>query len=293
MSRFLQRLGDREAWRYWLAGLTGRWGRSVRCPGCGGSGQTIVDRKFFHSLHECHQCRLLFRHPREDPQAMAAFYQSGYDEPGLTTELPDERALAHLLATGFVGSAKDFSYHVEILRALGLRRGARILDYGANWGYATYQFRKAGFDARGFELSRPRAEFGRRLGVEIATQPPTAAEFYDAVYSCHVLEHVPNPEQTIREQLALVRPGGLVLAHTPNGSVAARRANPAAFHRVWGKVHPVLLTGEFIQSRFSTILHYVSSHDQPGSLREWARTNAKIGPLEGGGLFFVLVKPGQ
>lgn len=127
MSRFLQRLGDREAWRYWLSGLTGQLRRRVMCPGCGGSGQTVVDRKFFHSLHECHQCRLLFRHPREEASAMAEFYQSGYDEPGLTTELPNERALAHLLATGFAGSAKDFSYHAEILRALGLGQGARVL----------------------------------------------------------------------------------------------------------------------------------------------------------------------
>lgn len=127
--------------------------------------------------------------------------------------------------------------------------------------------------------------------MDIATQPPSAAESFDAVYSCHVLEHVPNPEQTIREQLVLVRPGGLVLAHTPNGSAAARRANAAAFHRVWGKVHPVLLTGEFIQNRFGTLRHYVSSNDRPGTLREWTRQAAKLGPLDGGGLFFVLVKP--
>lgn len=233
----------------------------------------------------------MFRHPRETPAKMAKFYQAGYDEPGLTTELPDDSELARLLATGFAGSSKDFRYHVDILRAVGLGHGARILDYGANWGYATYQFREAGFDARGFELSRPRAEFGRHLGVEIATQLPTEAESFDAVYSCHVLEHVPNPEQTIREQLRLVRPGGLVLAHTPNGSAAARRANPEGFHRVWGRVHPVLLTGQFVVRRFGEFTHYVSSDDQPSVLRNWSRAESVTGPLDGGGLFFVLVKP--
>ncbi len=291
VNGFFKRVGNQAAWRYLLTGLTGRLGRTVTCPGCGGSGQAVVDRKFFHSLHECHQCALLFRHPREDPTAMVKFYQSDYNEPGLTTELPDERALAHLLATDFVGSAKDFSYHVEILRALGLGPRARVLDYGANWGYATYQFRKAGFDAQGFELSRPRAEFAQRLGLAIATQPPAQPESFDAVYSCHVLEHVPNPEQTIREQLGLVRPGGMVLAHTPNGSAAARRANREGFHRVWGKVHPVLLTEQFVVRRFGGLTHYVSSDDQPSVLRGWSRTESRIGRVDGGGLFFVLVKP--
>jgi 2-polyprenyl-3-methyl-5-hydroxy-6-metoxy-1,4-benzoquinol methylase len=128
------------------------------------------------------------------------------------------------------------------------------------------------------------------LGVEIATQLPAEGESFDAVYSCHVLEHVPNPDQAIKDQLALVRPGGLVIAHTPNGSPAVRRANPAAFHRVWGKVHPVLLTEAFVLRRFGSLTHYVSSDDRPCVLSSWSRMESRIGRTDGGGLFVVLVK---
>lgn len=221
---------------------------------------------------------------------MHKFYQAGYSEPGLTTELPSEQESARLIENNFFGSAKDYHYHVDILRALGMGPGAKILDYGASWGYATYQFRKAGFDAIGFELSRPRAEFGKRLGLEILTTLPSENEAYDAVYSCQVLEHVSNPEETLLEQLRLVRPGGLVIAHTPNGSEAARHANPKAFHRLWGKVHPVLLTDQFILQRFGSLIHYISSDDRPSVLRMWSKEKSQIGALDRTGLFIVLVK---
>ena len=57
---------------------------------------------------------------------------------------------------------------------------------------------------------------------------------FDAVYSCHVLEHTPNPREVLLKQLSLVKPGGLVAAHTPNGSKGFRLNNYADFHRDMG-----------------------------------------------------------
>lgn len=288
--RKLKRFLKKSSWNYLLQGLTQRLGRSPNCPCCAGIRSSQVDKKYFHTLHECHGCGILFRFPNETPAEMDKFYQAGYDEPGLTTELPSEGELARLIANNFSGSVKDYHYHVDIFRALGLRPSAKILDFGANWGYATYQFRQAGFDATGFELSRRRAEFGERLGLKILTTPPSEAGAFDAVYSCQVLEHVPNPEETLQEQLKLVRSGGLVIAHTPNGSKAARHANPKAFHHLWGKVHPVLLTDQFILRRFGSLTHYISSGDRPSEIRKWSKKESQVGCLDEPGLFFVLVK---
>jgi hypothetical protein len=45
---------------------------------------------------------------------MFDFYDVGYSEPGLTTQLPDDKQLE----TGFKGSEKAFTYHTSILSAL-------------------------------------------------------------------------------------------------------------------------------------------------------------------------------
>ena len=289
METWLQRAVKASSWKYLLSGLLLRRHQAVRCPCCRGVDSGVVDRKFFHALHQCASCGILFRYPNESAAEMASFYQANYAEPGLTTELPDDPALTHLLATNFAGSGKDFSYHVEILRSLGLKAGGPLLDFGANWGYATLQFQRAGFVVDGFEPSRPRAEFGRKLGLEIATVLPEGEAIYDAVYSCHVLEHVPNPLETLKAQLRMVRPGGLVVAHTPNGSAAWCAADRKSFHSTWGRVHPVLLNEEFISQNFAELPHYVSSDDRPETLAKWDRCSSQVGPVDGAGFFFVLV----
>jgi len=179
---------------------------------------------------------------------MVAFYQSDYRQPGLTTDLPDENGLRHLLATGFRGSDKDFSNILTVLKIIGLSRGARILDFGANWGYGVWQLRQTGYEAVGYELSKPRAEFAQRLGVTVYTdwKDVTAAGGFDVAFSSHVLEHTPDPARAIRDQCAVLRPEGCLIALFPNGSDTFLSKDPQTFHRLWGRVHPVMLSGDFV-----------------------------------------------
>lgn len=208
-----------------------------------------------------------------------AFYQEEYRQPGLTTEMPSEPGLRELMTSNFRGSQKDFSGVIEILRHLGVPPGAKVLDFGANWGYGVFQLRKAGYDAVGFEVSRKRAQFASRLGVCVRTDLEELERPFDAVYSSHVLEHVPNPTATLKLQLDLVRAGGFVIAHTPNGSDPWRRSNFATFHRHWGRVHPFLLSAEFIGRSFPDVACFVSSDEQ--SLHEVAAWKPAPGLEEG------------
>ncbi len=200
---------------------------------------------------------------------MQAFYDDGYAEPGLTTELPDASTLSHLMASGFAGSGKDFRWLIGRLKALGLKPGSRVLDYGANWGYCTWQLRQAGFDAVGYELSRPRAAFAARLGVTVETRLDRLGDHFDMVVSCHVIEHVPNPRETLEQQLGKVVPGGLVVALTPNGSAAYRSANRNGWQRSWGQVHPVLLTDRFCRGVARDRPCLITSDSSDDRLARW------------------------
>lgn len=275
---------------YLLKGAYRRLYQSSNCPCCHSPNGLVVDRKLFHSLIECSNCRILHRYPSESSSVMSDFYQDGYDEPGITTELPTDHILEKFLQNNFRESPKDFSYHIEILKTLGLKPGNKLLDFGANWGYATYQFKKAGFDTDAFELSKPRAAFGKKLDLNISTRYPEMDERYDMVYSCHVLEHVPNPLETIQKMLAMVKIGGMVVAHTPNGSGSFRIKNPKLFHLLWGRVHPVLLTDQFILKNFIEYPVYVSSNDRPGGIASWDKKINCLGPTDSDGFFFVISK---
>ena len=281
------RVFDRRRWRYLMRGFAALW-TPRGCPCCGEGASVRVDRKFVYSLHECAGCGILYRHPSESAVAMHEFYQGEYEQRGLTTDHPSPEALAELMRDDFAGSPKDTSRVCEILRALGLGSGASVLDYGANWGYASYQLRKAGFAAEAFEVSKPRAAFGRKLGIEVHTDLAELPGPFDAVYASHVLEHVPNPRETLRDLLGRVRPGGFVLAHTPNGCAARRARGFAGFHQHWGQVHPVLLTDRFLEANFPGHPVYVASDADVGALRRWDRRHSFSGPLDGSELFFAI-----
>jgi 2-polyprenyl-3-methyl-5-hydroxy-6-metoxy-1,4-benzoquinol methylase len=211
-----------------------------------------VDRKWIHELHRCGHCALLYRWPYETAEELEQFYQLDYAQSGLTTELPDAQSLDALLDSGFKGSSKDFTRVVGLLDTLSIPRGAEILDFGANWGYGVWQFRRAGYDALGFELSKPRAMFGRKLGVDIVTQwaDVESKAPFDVVFSSHVLEHTPDPASALAQQMDVLKPGGWLIALVPNGSESFRDSSPDVFHRLWGRVHPVMLSDSF----FKTVL---------------------------------------
>jgi SAM-dependent methyltransferase len=281
VRRFSQRA------RYMLSGLGGRFTQHASCPSCGNTGGRICDRKWFYTLIECQACLLLYRFPVESPGEMLDFYTTAYSEPA-ATDLPDEKKLKELLETGFKGSEKDFSYHSSILRALKVPVNGTILDFGANWGYASWQFARAGFDVTSFEISKPRAAFGKKLGLTIHTDIDTVGGNFDAVYSCHVLEHTSNPRDVLLNQLSLVKPGGLVAAHTPNGSESLRLNNHASFHRSWGQVHPVLLSDGFVQNVAGSRPYIITSDDRPEILSDWDGVSQIKHSTDQLGFFFAI-----
>jgi hypothetical protein len=117
----------------------------------------------------------MFRWPKEDPGFSERFYQDSYHEVG-TTELPDPVTLKTFIANNFAGSPRDIADQVGVLKTF-LPQG-RVLDFGCSWGYGVYQLKRAGYDAFGFDISRPRAELGRReLGVEILDKLGTCNRF--------------------------------------------------------------------------------------------------------------------
>ncbi len=266
----------------------------MRCPSCQSESGTQVDRKaWITSLVKCHTCHLLYRQPQE-PQGFAeTFYQKEY-QSALTTATPEPEALASMLASGFKGTEKDLSSKLGVLKALGLADGARVLDYGSSWGYGVWQMNAAGYRADGYEVGRARALFGtRNLGVTIHTETEQISNCeYDAVFTNHVLEHVPDPTVAFELIRSALKPGGWLVAFFPNGSEQCRLANPVRFHTNWGRLHPVYLNDDFCSAAFRDKPCWLLSkaYDSPpdlGQLLQWDRVVAWRGDMRENELMLV------
>jgi 2-polyprenyl-3-methyl-5-hydroxy-6-metoxy-1,4-benzoquinol methylase len=279
------------SWNYLIKGVGRRLSQSPRCPSCGLTDSRTIDRKFFYALKQCQGCKLNYRFPAETAEEMSQFYQDDYEQAGMTTDLPSDEVLKKQMDSNFAGTEKDFSRVVNILNMLGIKPGARVLDYGANWGYGVHQLRKAGYNAEGYELSKPRAAFAEKLAIHIETNIAAFKTPFDVVYSGHVLEHVPNPRETILEQIGLLGESGFVVGHTPNGSAERQQSDPHKFHLSWGRVHPVLLTGQFITTNFPDNPSFIAG-DGEGTkwLKDWDKAANRVEDLSGYELFFAMRK---
>jgi 2-polyprenyl-3-methyl-5-hydroxy-6-metoxy-1,4-benzoquinol methylase len=269
-------------------------GQGMNCPSCGSNRSKIVDSKFVVvQLRRCQQCGLLHRTPTTAEDESDSFYQSEYAQ-GFTTDLPNDQQLAQYLKTGFVKTEKDYSPYLAVLDAIGAKKGDRVLDFGCSWGYGSWQMRTHGFRVDSFEVSHPRGSFAKeKLGLNVCFSLTELRGPFDLFFSSHVLEHVPSVAKAIEFAFDVLKPGGLFVAFTPNGSEHHRRTSFEVWHKLWGIAHPNFLDEVFYQKSFAKIPHFMSSNQYDlQELAHWRAANGLqvVSRLEGVELLVVAQK---
>ena len=236
---------------YFLWALKRALGNGVAdvCPACGGSHLRIVRRKYgVTALRECGGCRLRFRTPKDDPGSAEAFYVDEVYKQGFTTDLPSDLELEGILAGHFVGTELDFAHRIKAISVAGLEQGSRILDFGSSWGYGSWQLTQAGYQVYSYEIGRARANYAReKLKCTTVSDLQNLEGSVDCFFSSHVIEHLPNPNLLFDAAEKTLRPGGLLACFCPNGAVERERKHPDEYHSNWGKVHPIMLTPDFMK----------------------------------------------
>lgn len=281
-------------WAYLLSSAKKRvLARGLTCPSCGtGRGFTVDQKYFVTTLVRCQTCQLMYRAPTTSAAESQRFYQSRYSQ-GSTTDLPSDAELERLIATGFK-SHDEFKSYIQVLESLGVEPGQRVFDFGCSWGYGSWQLKHHGFVIEAFEISALRAKFARdKLGLDVCDSMDEVAGSYDVFFTSHVLEHVPSVEAAIAAAFRLLRPGGLFVAFTPNGSAAYRSRSPASWHRMWGNVHPQLLDDHYYKNRFQGFVTAMdSSPYKLGELADWSRKRDRSVSMDLSGheLLFVACK---
>lgn len=276
-----------SAFRYWT---------SVRCPSCEGRNYKVLDRKYLiTTLNECEECKLCFRHPTDSAEVNRAFYQEEYAEgDGITTFTPEPEDLKSLMNDGFSKFPTKNADRIKILfnDLFPGKANLKVVDYGASWGYISYQLVSCGFDVDSFEISKPRADFGNKhLQLHIHTDQDLIRNENEIFFSSHVIEHVPNPRATLGFARSKICKGGLVVTLCPNGSQAFREANPERFKSMWGKVHPNFLTEKFFKKIALDCPYYIASTPEGWSrISSWDKRSQVISPdLTGPEILFVWI----
>ncbi len=278
--------------KYFLRSLA-RLNSNSFCPYCGSANHKTIDRKYFVTkLLECKNCGLRYRFPKDSDAFNLNFYNNSYSQKdGITTDLPNEETLNKWINTGFQDSPKDASEHISILKILFKDlTDIRILDFGANWGYSSFQFKRLGMDVTSFEISKLRAAYGRKLGIEIVTNEMELNKEVDIFYSSHVIEHLSSIESMIELSKSILRKGGFFVAFCPNGSEDFKKSNPSKYHKSWGMVHPNSITSTFYSKIFNEEKYYIGSNPYDiEQINSWSENSSSfVSSLQGSELMVIV-----
>jgi cyclopropane fatty-acyl-phospholipid synthase-like methyltransferase len=207
--------------------------------------------------------------------------------------MPSDEKLAALIRSNFAGTEKNWDYYNGVLRQLGLGPGERVFDFGCSWGYGSYQMAAAGYRVVALEVSPTRKRYAEeKLRVVMANdadsaiEDPSLAGAFGCFFSAHVLEHVPNPKMVFSLAAKLLRPGGLFVSFTPNGSQQAKTAW-AGWNKAWGEVHPNFIDDQFLNRAFEGSPRVVGSSPVSSVELPSAAVLKRLNELTGPELFFA------
>lgn len=162
-------------------------------------------------IDRCEGCSHGFMNPQPTWAELETYYSGSYApyDPSHGGRAPDDQIVEKARTEG------EFR-HVKITP------GMRILDVGCGAGFFLRIASRLGADVQGVEPSDIAASRARQSGLQVQTG--TVADFvrdnpgrqFDLITANHVIEHVPDPVQTLGLMKGLLAPGGIVWIAVPN-----------------------------------------------------------------------------
>lgn len=200
----------------------------------GGPGEFAVVR--------CNACGLVSTEPRLRPEQFADYYPSSYYHAGADTgaAVGEQHEAGSTAAQGGRAARPPRGDDSPVERArlealvrygpyrlLYRREPGRLLDVGCGTGGLACTFARHGWEVAGVEPSAAAAASAAARGVDVhqgtLDDAPWHESTFDAIIFNHSLEHVPDPLASLRQAVALLREGGLLVVAVPNFGSWQRR----------------------------------------------------------------------
>lgn len=162
--------------------------------------------------------------PQPSWDELDPYYNNGYDpyDPNHGSDAGDDAEVAAAKAAGK-------------FRHIPIPQGKRLLDVGCGAGFFLRIASKLGAIAQGVEPSAYAAGVAQKQGLRVFNGTLEAFEAqttdrFDIITSNHVIEHVPNPVETLATMKKLLAPGGFIWIAVPNAAYPISRALRGLWH---------------------------------------------------------------
>jgi SAM-dependent methyltransferase len=141
-----------------------------------------------------------------------------------------------LMAWLYPAAESEFGFSAMYLPAPRIR--ARVLDVGCGNGESLSLMRRLGWEVEGVDVDPMAVAIARAKGISVHLGDVASVAYpddsFDAIFMSHVLEHVHDPINLLRECRRILKVGGRLVALTPNVDSWGHRR----FGRAWQHLDP-------------------------------------------------------
>jgi 2-polyprenyl-3-methyl-5-hydroxy-6-metoxy-1,4-benzoquinol methylase len=279
------------------------------------------------NLRSCTACAVMWLDPLPAANYLAELYRGYYTHVGAISPQPAFRSLRKEVSNSVL---RHLGYGVERPRHLlprllsripAIERGSALdvlhlpaseigdlLDVGCGDGRFVQKMRSLGWSASGVDLDPAAVTYGQSLGLNLLrgtiSDVPREAK-YDVITLGHVIEHVPDPVDLLRECRLRLREGsGRLVITTPN----IRSLGHSWFRRHWRGLeiprHLTLFSPASLvtsasraglrvttirtETRLAVRIHNASACARAGERNVSQRTRFNVGTKTGGYVFMLV-----
>ncbi len=186
----------------------------VKCALCDADDYNVIltakDNRYqltneIFQLVQCNNCGLIYLNPRPTKKEMGKFYPQEY------------YGNQNLVARNYVKLLQI----MKIRKIMKYKKEGQVLDIGCGDGTLLLHFKEKGWDTYGVDISGPAHRLTRdKLKQNIFNCELKDCHFpdryFDVITLNHVLEHVMNPNDELREIYRILKNDGILFLSVPN-----------------------------------------------------------------------------
>ena len=202
----------------------------IRCLACDAPMEALCTGRE-DGYFSCRHCCLVRAWPPPTAEALKSYYADSY-------EVDRENYIRGVNQNG-----------ENLLGLLTQRSGVgRLLEVGCSWGGFLALAESRGWKVAGVELSPEPARWAREreaLEVHLGTlesSPFVGCGQFDVVVAWHVIEHLIDPLEFLRQAYSCLKPGGILALRTPNVASLIARMNGRAWEWFGAPAHLTLFS---------------------------------------------------
>jgi len=172
----------------------------------------LLDSKNNYDVIDCTTCGFIHATPIPTLDELEKFYQTHFieDRPDYEARLIEDLDWWNLV--------HDEKY--DLLESILNKKQRSLLDVGCGFGYFLLRGKQRGWDVKGIDPSKKAVNAAKQKGLNVSegmiSESLIEENPVDVIHMHEVLEHLPNPIESLTILKKILKPDGLICILSPN-----------------------------------------------------------------------------